>query len=78
MRLQPLNQYFPDFQREQTEQNVREYIQKRFEALNRTPVQKRQIYVFAVNVIDPEVVKRLVDTVTMLLQKEELKKIGFK
>ena len=78
VRLQPLNQYFPDFQREQTEQNVREYIQKRFEALNRTPVQKRQIYVFAVNVIDPEVVKRLVDTVTMLLQKEELKKIGFK
>ena len=57
---------------------MREYIQKRFEALNRTPVQKRQIYVFAVNVIDPEVVKRLVDTVTMLLQKEELKKIGFK
>ena len=80
----PLHSYFPDFKlpkdrTEQTEDDVREYISKRFKALNRNEKQgKRMVYPFAVHIIDEDVVKKLIDTITAILQKEELRKIGFK
>ncbi|CAL5973441.1 G-protein_alpha subunit [Hexamita inflata] len=69
--------FFPTYRGGNNQDEICAYIKERFEGLNRQPL-KRKVFSFATSLNQAQVVQKLIEVITMVLQKEELRKIGFK